>query len=169
MRTVLVTVGIAVLGLAFMPSAARAAQSSQEISEGTAYQVALCEAGGGTATVDVKRTVEGVVSTTVKCTGGLLDGVNCDNMNIGTFCSFAAPPDPGSQTWQRVDFINDLETGSDKQIKQVVADVEAGNNQGSGTRASLVSPDDQQQDQDTHDSKHKKGKHGKKGGKGRKK
>ena len=91
----------------------------------------------------------------------------------GTFCTGAYPHpvslDAGSQIWPIDEVLPVLENGSPEQLDEILDEVDARNDQESGADPSVVSPDDQHQDQDTHHSKHKQGKKGKKGGKGRKK
>jgi len=172
-RTLVVTVGIALLVLTLMPPAVRA-ETSEGVRDNTLWQVALCEAGGGKATVTTaERTVSGgLLSTTVECHGGILDGVHCYNSSLGTLCNGgtagSVSPEPGSQTWPLEEILPVLENGSPEQINDILTDLEGANEPEPGASPSVVSPDDQHQDQDTHHSKHKKGKHGKKGGTGRK-
>jgi hypothetical protein len=168
-RTMVLTVGIALLGLTLLPPVAGA---EADINANVNFQIALCEAGGGTAEVDVTRSPgTGLVAVDITCHGGVYDGMNCFNSSYGVTCTGAHPNpvpfNPGSHVWQLEEVIPVLETGSAAQIEQVVAEVEAANDQGSGADPSVVNPDDQQ-DQDSTHRKHKKGKHGKHG-KGRKK
>src|SRR5215211_2324381 len=65
---------------------AGANQSGSPVGKGTS-QAENCEAAGGTAVVDVWRTVEGVYRVSVTCIGGVLDGITCDNWSTGrTYC-----------------------------------------------------------------------------------
>ena len=141
------------------------------------WQVGICQAGGGTATVDVNRTVEGIESTKVTCRGGLAGGVQCFNGKGDPFCisTDAVSSEAGSQIWPVFEVISVLETGSVHQFNELLTDLEAANaggqdvapaenDQGPAAQASFAGAD-QDHDQDTTTSK---GKKGKKGGKGRK-
>lgn len=113
-RTVAIAAFILMLALTTTQRAG-ANQSGPTVNEATQFQIALCEAGGGTATVEAERTVNaGLAFTKVRCTGGLLDGMFCYNGQFtGTHqCTFGrtaqrdmpdvettgvfeeAPPDP---------------------------------------------------------------------------
>jgi hypothetical protein len=169
-RTLVLTVGIALLGVTLLPPAAGA---EADINANVNFQIALCEAGGGTAEVDATRTPgAGLIAVDITCHGGVYDGMNCFTSPYGVTCTGAHPRPvpfrPGSHLWQLKEVMPILESGSVAQIAQVVAAVEAVHDLRSDAGSRVVSPDDQQQDQDTTPSKHKKGKHGKKGGKHRK-
>ena len=83
---ILVAIG-ALLALSSIQRAS-ANQSGDPVGNSTA-QAQVCRALGGTPTVDVERTVgSGVVGIWTKCTGGLLDGLECSNKPSGTMCWF---------------------------------------------------------------------------------
>ena len=170
MQTVVLTVGVALLGLTLMPPAAQAADADP--SANATFQILLCEAGGGSATVDPARNGNGLAGVEVTCTGGVFDGMNCFNSSYGTTCTGAHPnPVPrevGSHVWQLDEVLPVLESGSVEQMHDILADLEAANAPESVAGPSVISPDDQHQDQD-HSTGKAKGKKGKKGGKGRKK
>jgi hypothetical protein len=68
---------------------AEANQSGPGVNERSEFQIALCQAGGGVATVSSIRTVgSGLMGTIIMCSGGLLDGMFCKNTQLGTWCSF---------------------------------------------------------------------------------
>ena len=91
MRAVVMAAVILVLALTSIQRAS-ANQSGPTVNERSEFQKALCEAGGGTATIDTTRTVgSGLVGVKVTCTGGLLDGMKCLNAKVGTVCTFSAP------------------------------------------------------------------------------
>ena len=176
MRTVVLTVGIALLGMTLLPSAARA-----EINDGrtdsAAFLAKLCKAGGGVVVI-----VDNPGWTVVSCSGGVYGGMECYFGPEGTFCTGAYPHpvhlDAGSQIWQIDEILPVLENGSPEQLDEILDDLEAANPGGQNVAppadqaapvaaSGVVSPDDQQQDQN-HSTGKAKGKKGKKGGKGRK-
>jgi hypothetical protein len=88
-RTVVLAAFIAMLALT-TTQRARASQSGSDVNDAVQFQAALCRAAGGTATIEETRTVgSGLSSVTVKCTGGYLDGMWCNNDLTGaTICTF---------------------------------------------------------------------------------
>jgi len=179
MQTVVLTLSIALLGLTLTPPAAQAADSDP--SANATFQILLCEAGGGTATVDSTRTGNGLAGVQVTCQGGTFDGMDCFNSAYGTTCTGAhpnpVPRDAGSHVWQLDEVLPVLESGSVEQMHDILADLEAANEGGQDVapaeidqrpdiKPSVAASDD---DQDKDKAKSKKGKKGKKGGKGRKK
>ena len=89
MRTVVMAVFILMLALTTTQRAG-ANQSGPTVNDATQFQAALCQAGGGTATIEVERTGHaGLAFTKVRCTGGMLDGMFCYNGQYsGTQCWF---------------------------------------------------------------------------------
>jgi hypothetical protein len=57
-------------------------------SEAATFQIAMCEAAGGKATVEVSRWVGWAPTTYVTCKGGLLDGMYCINTVAATVCTY---------------------------------------------------------------------------------
>jgi hypothetical protein len=167
-QTALVAAGVALLVVA-MPGVARAEVKRDPVTAAT-DEKANCEDMGGEATITVHRTAYGVESTQVSCEGGFADGITCDNDNYGTVCWADSGVDSGAGSSRRPvsTVIELLESGSVAQIDEVLADLEAGNDQGLAARASVATADDQDHQQDTHANKGKHGKHGKKGDKHRK-
>ena len=173
-RTVLLTLGIALLGMTLPPPAARA-ETNQGTSANAVFQAALCKAGGGTVVV-----VDMPGWSTVSCYGGVYDGMSCYNGPEGVFCTGAFPKPTsraaGSHIWQPAEVIPVLESGTPEQITQMLTEIEAANEGGQDLTSpgdesapvaapSVVNPDDKHQN--TGKSKSKKGK-GKKIDKGRK-
>jgi hypothetical protein len=184
MRTLVLTASIALLGLTLLPPAAEAAMSQADISANTLFQIALCEAGGGKAQVEViDRTVQGVRAMRVDCNGGVFGGMYCDNDSVyGVTCTGAHPhPVPPSQVggrpipphlWQTDLVLPVLEGGSLAQIERLVADVEVAFAQQMDADPTRSRRDDRPVDQDSSHGKHKQGKQGKQGkhgGKGHRK
>lgn len=101
-------------------SPANANQSGPTVGENANMQKSLCELAGGTATMDVGRTVgDGLIGITVKCTGGLLDGMDCYNLpGIGSGCNF--PTEQQSEQPHTVD--QTAEPGSIEEV-EIVEDV----------------------------------------------
>src|SRR3954463_11081414 len=59
-------------------------------------QVQVCEAFGGHADVGEIRTVgSGLTQTTVKCNGGMADGISCTNTASGSTCTSRIAPSGG--------------------------------------------------------------------------
>lgn len=68
---------------------ASANQSGPGVNESSEFQQKICQGGGGTATVDVNRTIEGITGVHVRCKGGWFDGLHCYNGRYtGTYCFF---------------------------------------------------------------------------------
>lgn len=88
-RTVVMAAFIAMLALTTAQRAS-ANQSGPTVNEAAQFQMALCRAAGGTATIETHRTVGGGLAwTEVTCAGGSLDGMWCFNGKVsGTFCTF---------------------------------------------------------------------------------
>lgn len=88
-RSVLIAAFIVMLALTTAQRTS-ANQSGPGVNDSTQFQAALCQAGGGTATIEVERTVNaGLAYTKVRCTGGILDGMFCYNgQYTGTYCTF---------------------------------------------------------------------------------
>jgi hypothetical protein len=107
MRTVVMAAFIAMLALTTTQRAS-ANQSGPGVNEASEFQMALCQAGGGTATIEVERTGHaGLAFTKVRCTGGLLDGMFCYNGQYsGTQCWFNHT---GPQQSQDVDPVGGIE------------------------------------------------------------
>jgi hypothetical protein len=185
MRTVLLTAGLALLVSAAPHPVGAEANNPRDAAE---TQASACELGGGEAHVFVLRdAASGVYHTSVNCTGGDLDGMDCQNDAVnGADCTMPE--------WWRFQYVLDgwwvstseivgvLESGSEQQITAMMTDLEAAQEggqavappaqeQGPAAQPSVTSADEQEHEQATTNSKHqkgKKGKHGKKGGKGRK-
>ena len=89
LRTLILTLGIALLGLTLRPPAVEAVMNQGDIHDNAMFQIALCEAGGGKAEVDVARYPDGIRSIQVKCKGGTFNGMQCDNSRYGVSCQGA--------------------------------------------------------------------------------
>ena len=95
-RSIIIAAGVAAFALSATQRVGAEEQSVDLAALGT-YQAALCEAGGGTATVDTVRTGDGLLAVRVECTGGTLDGWTCTNVQGFTDCYFAGQkPEPTS-------------------------------------------------------------------------
>jgi hypothetical protein len=107
MRTVAVAAFVVMLTFT-MTQRAGANQSGPGVNDATQFQAALCQAGGGTATIEVERTGHaGLAFTKVRCTGGILDGMFCYNGQYsGTQCWFNHT---GPQQSQDVDPVGGIE------------------------------------------------------------
>ncbi len=71
---------------------AEANQSGPTVNDQSELAIAICQGGGGTATVDTVRTpASGLVGVRVRCTGGWADGMDCRIATWGTVCTFNAP------------------------------------------------------------------------------
>jgi hypothetical protein len=115
MRTVVLTVGGALLAVSLLPSAVRA-ETNQGTDANTAFQAKLCRAGGGSPEVHVDATTG---SSVVFCHGGVYGGMFCLNDGPETTCSDAYPhppfpvaADPGSPIWLLEDVLPVLEDGA---------------------------------------------------------
>jgi hypothetical protein len=106
-RTVAVAAFVVMLTFT-MTQRAGANQSGPGVNDATQFQAALCQAGGGTATIEVERTGHaGLAFTKVRCTGGMLDGMFCYNGQYsGTQCWFNHT---GPQQSQDVDPVGGIE------------------------------------------------------------
>lgn len=94
-KTALVACALMALFLAAAQSVG--AQPKDTSAAGTS-QVLMCEGLGGKATVGTDRTPGGgLLSTTVKCSGGMADGLSCTNDQSGSNCSFKGPAPKGSK------------------------------------------------------------------------
>jgi hypothetical protein len=172
MRTMLVMVGIAVLGMTFTPLAARAAEN--DARDTAKYQAAGCALTGGEADVHVEfDAASGDFISQTTCKGGLLDGVTCTNFPEGSICSKPSAPLVDGQwqfyevvpTWSYHEVIEIFETGSPAEYHQLLTDLEAA---GDGGEEAASAADTRDQQQDTNNGKQKKSKHGKKGKNGKK-
>jgi hypothetical protein len=82
---------VALLTLATVQRA-EANQSGPAVNDQSELAIAICQGGGGTATVDTVRTpASGLVGVRVRCTGGWADGMDCRIATWGTVCTFNAP------------------------------------------------------------------------------
>ena len=173
LRTLILTLGIAALGLTLRPPAI-GAMGQDEIRDNAMFQIALCEAGGGKAEVATSsRTVEGLPSIQVRCRGGTFNGMQCDNSRYGVSCQGAFPNpvpfEPGSapsrdHLWQLSEVLPILESGSLLQIEQLVTDVDAVYAVQAAPELTLTRNTDPQQDRDAQPATTK---HGKQAGKHR--
>ena len=129
---------------------------------GTA-NIAVCEAAGGTATVDSNQNAAGWQEVYVQCNGGYLDGWDCyHSTGSGTWdCSIEIIilPDDGKAPTGGLG-IDPTTNGGGTESPATGAN----NDTSADAHANVVAPDDEQH-QDLRTSKHGKGKHGKKGGK----
>lgn len=87
-RLAVAFVGVAVPGLALRPAVTSANQQGTTVSDNANWQLAICQAGGGTGTVtEVGRYVDGIRSISTLCTGGAFGGVNCfSHYTLGITC-----------------------------------------------------------------------------------
>lgn len=84
------------------------AQKKDTSAAGTS-QVLMCEGLGGSATVSENRTPGGgLISTSVRCSGGMADGLSCTNNQSGSDCSFKTAAPKGSKRPS----IADIEAGT---------------------------------------------------------
>lgn len=173
LRTLILTLGIALLGLTLRPPAVGAVMNQGDIHDNAMFQIALCEAGGGKAEVDVARYPDGIRSIQVKCKGGTFNGMQCDNSRYGVSCQGANPKpvpfEPGSapshdHLWQLGEVLPILESGSLLQIEQLVTDVDALYAVQAAPELTLTRNTDPQQDRDAQPATTK---HGKQAGKHR--
>lgn len=175
-RTLILTLGIALLGLTLRPPDVAAVMNQGDIHANAMFQINLCEAGGGKAEVDVYRTTEGIKSIQVNCKGGTFNGMQCDNSRYGVSCQGAHPNpvpfEPGSapshdHLWQLGEVIPILQSGSLLQIEQLVTDVDAVSAVQAAPDLTLTRGTDRSQERDTRQTTPKQGKHSKHGGKHR--
>jgi len=171
-RMAILTAGLALL-VASAPQPAGAEEKQDPVAAGT-QQARNCELMGGDAHVEVERTVEGVQSVLVICTGGFADGILCDNTQSGTNC--VATLVTGSPDWPVFEqapiqpasnVIELLKSGSVAQINELVDDPNSAKDQGPTAQPSLARADNQDHDQDTNQTKLPKGKQHKKHGHGK--
>lgn len=176
LRTLILTLGIALLGLTLRSPDVGAALNQGDIHSNAMFQIALCEAGGGKAQVDVYRTSEGIKSIQVRCTGGTFNGMQCDNSRYGVSCQGAHPNpvpfEPGSvlshdHLWQLGEVLPILQSGSLLQVEHLVADVEVVYAVQGDPELTLTRSHDQRQDRNTRQATHTQGSHSKHGGKHR--
>lgn len=90
---------LAILALSQIHSAGAQPKGTPGVSEAGTVQALMCEGLGGKADVTEVRTPgSGLTSTTVKCNGGMADGISCTNNSSGTNCSSKAVLPGGSKS-----------------------------------------------------------------------
>jgi hypothetical protein len=85
------SLGLAMLVLSLLVGIARDASANQSgPGVGTSAQnmVVLCQLGGGTSSSIITRTVGGIQAATVRCVGGMYDGLVCSFFSGLTICTW---------------------------------------------------------------------------------
>ena len=105
-----VTLGFMALLAMTYAGPASANQSGGTVGDNAIFQISLCRGLGGIESVDVVRTVGGIQQIKVKCKGGLLDGMNCNNgpFIVPSLCTFDSGA--GSPWGNSDDSLPDIQT-----------------------------------------------------------